>query len=572
VLRISGMTYEYEMSRGAAEDSGVGTNRNVAENPEFGSGRGPALRGVDLEIRTGELLVLTGRNGSGKSTLALVLAGALASSGGEFEWSEGCAEGDRESCDCGVGDEVSFGCDGVDCKERCKERGKESFPRVGLVMQNPDNQIIGSTVLLDVAFGLENQALVPDIIRERALAALKKVGLVDKADFDPSFLSGGEKQKLAIAGILALEPEVLILDEATSMLDPITRKEIIAFLKELAVEGNIAVVLITNRLSESRVGDRLAVMEAGRIVYSGCAAGFEDGEPVTAGYADIQGLMSVVGSSDGVEVVVEGGAVDGGESRDSQAGTAGVVLHNVSYTYNDGGPGAWRALSDVSLTVPAGSTVGIVGNTGAGKSTLLKLVAGLLEPETPAGGAGTEGPVGFAFQYPEQQLFAATVEDDVLYGARNFGVPDAIARERLAGLLGNFGLPLERYGKLSPFVLSGGEQRKVALAGILIYEPDLVLFDEPFAGLDDVGCRELVQIIRHLQAEGRTILIASHEVERLLSLVDRLVVMEAGRIVASGEPGALMNAGGELAKYMGMYDKDELAQNTGEQYIGDGYV
>lgn len=236
-----------------------------------------------------------------------------------------------------------------------------------------------------------------------------------------------------------------------------------------------------------------------------------------------------------------------------------IKLSNINYTYMSGTPYAWQAIKNLSLEIEPGTITGIVGNTGAGKSTLLKLLAGLLEPDQADGGETVEAEltinglrwesdsdalqlrrmVGLAFQFPEQQLFAPTVREDILYGADNYAIPSDEALERLSQLLEAFGLSLEQYGKQSPFALSGGEQRKVVLAGILIYQPELILLDEPFAGLDMAGVSELTKIIKELRAAGRTIIIISHSMERLAGLVDQLVIMKDGSIIAADKPLAI---------------------------------
>lgn len=237
-----------------------------------------------------------------------------------------------------------------------------------------------------------------------------------------------------------------------------------------------------------------------------------------------------------------------------------IKLSNLNYTYMKGTPYAWQAIKELSLEIESGMITGVVGNTGAGKSTLLKLIAGLLEPDNTGSSKLGEIAVtinglrwesesevlqlrrliGLAFQFPEQQLFAPTVKEDILYGADNHSLPRDEVMERLNYILDNFGLPLDQYGEQSPFALSGGEQRKIALAGILIYQPEIILLDEPFAGLDMEGASELTKIIKELKAEGKTIIIVSHNMEQLVALADKLLIMKGGAIIAADKPSAIL--------------------------------
>ncbi len=244
-----------------------------------------------------------------------------------------------------------------------------------------------------------------------------------------------------------------------------------------------------------------------------------------------------------------------------------IKLNNLNYTYMKGTPFAWQAIRELSAEIESGKVTGIVGNTGAGKSTLLKVIAGLLEPDD---GSGTPEEkavtinglswhtdaealqlrqlLGLAFQFPEQQLFASTVKEDILYGADNYSIPREESLERMNQLLDLFGLPCKQYCEQSPFLLSGGEQRKVALAGILIYQPEVILLDEPFAGLDMSGVRELTKILKAMKRAGTTIIIVSHSMDQLATLADRLLIMKEGTVVAADQPLAIFEQPDLLAE------------------------
>ena len=226
-----------------------------------------------------------------------------------------------------------------------------------------------------------------------------------------------------------------------------------------------------------------------------------------------------------------------------------VVVENVQFTYMKGMPFAHTALNHVSFSMEEGEFAGIIGHTGCGKSTLIQTIAGLLKPD--AGRVLLDGEdinsrdynrkklrsrVGVVFQYPEYQLFEETVELDVAFGPKKAGLPEEEVLERVAWALDIVGMDVGQVGKLSPFELSGGQKRKVAIAGVLANKPGILILDEPIAGLDPVGRESFMQFIRRLNALGTTILMISHNMDGLCEYANRILVMHKSRIVRDGTP------------------------------------
>lgn len=231
-----------------------------------------------------------------------------------------------------------------------------------------------------------------------------------------------------------------------------------------------------------------------------------------------------------------------------------IILKNLVFTYMKGTPYEKKAIDNVSILFPKGSITGIIGNTGSGKSTILQLAAGLLRPDS---GDITIGElswadnndnyrlrkmVGLAFQYPEYQLFEDTIEKDISYGPKNFGFDEKRTLEYVREIMGRINLPYEKYANRSPFELSEGQKRKVAIAGILAYKPRILLLDEPFAGMDLIGRREILHMIKELHdIQGVTTIIVSHNMDEIADIVDNLIIINNGKIVFEGKPEAVFN-------------------------------
>lgn len=482
-----------------------------------------ALNDVTLEVPRGQRVCVLGANGSGKSTLASVICGLLAPDEGDVE-----LVGERV-CEGGAPDLAAY---------RRARRG------LGLVFQNPDDQIVTSVVADDVAFGPENLGLPRDEIRRRVDRELARVALTDYARADPSRMSGGQRQRVCIAGALAMEPQVLVLDEPSSLLDVRGREAIMRVMGRLACAG-ATLVHVTHFMDEALEADRVIAMRAGRIVLDGAPR--EVFCDANAGLIDELGLelpfdLRLLRAR---RALASGAATDRAQqallSKNSAAREPFCRVSGVSYSYTP----RRAALDDVSFQVLEGETCAVVGQTGSGKSTLLRLLCGLEAPDagsvevagattaTKRGRRDVRCAVGYVMQHPERQLFAQTVEADVAFGPRNMGLPaDEVAR-RVDHALDLVGLAAKK--DLSPFELSGGQKRLAAIAGVLAMQPKLLVLDEPTAGLDPRGRAGLRRLLAELRAHGVTIVQVTHSMEDA-ARADRVVVLDESRVIADGAP------------------------------------
>lgn len=516
-----------------------------------------ALDDVSLNVRRGERLCVLGANGSGKSTLASVICGLLAPDAGEVAL---------------VGEKAfANGAADFDAYRRARRK-------LGLVFQNPEDQIVTSVVEEDVAFGPENLGLPPERIEHLVRRELHRVAMERYAKADPARLSGGQRQRVTIAGALAMEPRVLVLDEPSSSLDVRGRRSVMKVVEKLRGVG-CTVVHVTHFMDEALGADRVVVLDHGRVALAGTpqevfshvdeirTLGLE--EPF-AGRLSSQLQergMDIAWTCDEDVLLHELARRTGGHVcrhvRPAAATTphptaAPVVLaKDVHFSYEQsrrwrrGANVAPAALDGVTLEVPRGAHVALVGQTGSGKSTLLRLVAALEVPDQGSievDGIPTadrrhrrqlHGRVGYVMQRPERQLFAETVAQDVAYGPTNLGLSPQDVEERVRRALALVGLS----GKddTSPFQLSGGQQRLCALAGILAMEPDLLVLDEPTAGLDPRGRRNLRRILCDLNAAGTTLVEVTHAMEDA-ARANLVAVLDGGRVVLTGTPAQVFSA------------------------------
>lgn len=536
LIDIKNLTFEYFRRD---------TEGNVEEIVE-------ALKDVSLDVKQGEFIAILGRNGSGKSTLAKHINALLLP---------------------GEGEVIVDGMDTSDGEIRLKIR-----QTAGMVFQNPDNQIVANLVEEDVAFGPENLGVSTENIWNRVNDALNVTGMEDYRNQSPNHLSGGQRQRVAIAGVLAMEPKCIIFDEATAMLDPQGRKQMIEAAKRLQVEKGISIILITHHMDEVILADKVFVMKDGKVMGQGTPEQiFAKKElleecglclPVFYQYLYFligQGILSkeeCYGIQNEKELskllckkyngigrkTVSDGIYEGGRSdekapqKDTQTlKKEGILLNHVSYIYNKGFSDERIALNDVSLKIEKGEFVAVIGHTGSGKSTLMQHLNGLYLP--------TEGnvyfngqditdkdfslkklrqKVGLVFQYPEYQLFAETVEKDVCFGPENMEISRVEAQKRAYEAIKAVGLPDTIYDN-SPLQLSGGQKRRVAIAGVLAMQPEYLVLDEPTAGLDPFSAEALLSMLKELQEKkGITIVIVSHSMEEVAEYAERIVVMERG--------------------------------------------
>ena len=487
-----------------------------------------ALDDVTLEVCRGERVCVLGANGSGKSTLASVICGLLAPDEGDVELAG------HAVCTGGVPDLAAY---------------RDARRQLGLVFQNPDDQIVTSVVADDVAFGPENLGVPRAQISVRVARELRRVAMEKYAHADPSRLSGGQRQRVCIAGALAMEPSVLVLDEPSSLLDVRGRAAIMRVMGRLAAAG-ATLVHVTHFMDEALAADRVVVMQRGHVALEGTPD--EVFAAKNAQVIEALGLEMPFEARLAValrQAGAAGGAIaaPGAPSDEKPAACAhtaeplAILARDLGFSY---GPDA-QALDGVSLEVPVRATTAIVGQTGSGKSTLLRLLCGLeaadagsltvcgINAATKRGRRQVRRAVGYVMQHPERQLFAQTVAEDVAFGPRNQGLSAAEVEGRVAHALDLVGLADRR--DASPFELSGGQQRLAAIAGVLAMEPELLVLDEPTAGLDPRGRARLRTLMADLAAHGVTLLQVTHSMEDA-ARADHVVVLDQSHVLAAGTP------------------------------------
>ena len=570
-----------------------------------------ALSALDFSIEEGSFVCILGHNGSGKSTLAKLFNALQLPTEGTILVS------------------------GMDSREE-----KNIFPirrEVGMVFQNPDNQIIASVVEEDVGFGPENIGLPTDEIWQRVNNALSAVHMEAYRLKSPNHLSGGQKQRVAIAGTLAMEPKTIVLDEPTAMLDPSGRKEVLDSVLELKRKKGISIILITHYMEEAVDSDRILLMDSGKLVMDGSPREVfqnverlkeyrmdvplitelahklqKNGFPIEKTILKKEELEEELFKLDkegfvlkeeispeklSTEILSKEGEGDNPfskernielekmESRGEEVVSAQnenaalsdyiVEVNHLSAIFQEGTAMESFALKDLSMKIRRGSLTAVIGHTGSGKSTLVQHLNGLIKAKSgeifvsfrenpPLVKIGKsflffkgkktiiekEGKlslseegfdyralrfkVGLVFQYPEYQLFEETVLADVMFGPLNQGKSREDAEALAKNALASLGIGEELYGK-SPFELSGGQKRKVAIAGVLAMGPELLILDEPTAGLDPAGRDELFEEIAGLRKNyAMTILLVSHSMDDVARYADEVLVLHQGELKLEG--------------------------------------
>lgn len=514
-----------------------------------------ALRDINLTIYKGEYVVILGANGSGKSTLARHLNGLLLPSQGDV-WVKAWNT--------------------KDAAQRLAIRAT-----VGMVFQSPDNQIVATIVEEDVAFGPENLNVERQEILQRVAHALGAVEMWAERQRPPHMLSGGQKQRVAIAGVLAMQPAVLVLDEATAMLDPDGRKAVLAIAQRLNQDEGVTVVAITHFMQEAVHADRVIVMAEGAIAMQGTPREiFAQAQRLRALELDIPPVSEVALAlhahfpafpldlltvDEFVQHLQQFASVSPphasttGETPAMAASHAQltpplITVQQLGHYYMRDTPMQVKALHGIDMAIHQGEIVGIIGHTGSGKSTVIQHFNGLLRPHEGqitvfdqvlharhADLATLRRRVGLVFQFPEAQLFERYVGDDIAFGPRNLKLSREAIRERVRRAMAAVGLDFAEFKDRMTFGLSGGQLRRVALAGVLALEPEILVLDEPTAGLDPQGRRQLLDHLRTLHATGMTLVIVSHNMEELAALCTQIYVLSNGRTVMSGTPAQIFS-------------------------------
>ncbi len=503
-----------------------------------------ALDRVSIDIAPGERVAVIGPNASGKTTLARCLNGLLLPGSG------------------------SVTVDDLDTRNR------DSLPSlrrlVAMVFQNPDDQLVATTVETEIAFGLENLGVPPPRMRQRVAEVLDRFGLERYRGHPPHLLSGGEKQRLAIAAGFALRPRYFVLDEPTSMLDSVGRAQLLDEIDELSSRERIATIQITQDAEEACRADRVIVMERGRILLDAAPdAVFAERErlqeigleipflfalarkvsaaggtvPVRPSLPDL--AKRVVDLCDGEGGFCFGSLQSGGIESIGETPPS-LRVEDIHFSYEVGPGRKIEALEGVTANLSTGGAVGIIGRSGSGKSTLAQHLNGLLAPSRgrvlldhkdlshPSETARIRRRIGLVFQYPEVQLFEETVAADVAFGPVSAGCDAGETQRRVRAALAAVALPHEQYGARPPTALSGGERRRAAIAGVLAMEPEVLVMDEPTAGLDPAGFAGLLNLLAKLRKQGVLLVLITHDVRLVAAATAWVVALDRGRVVLEG--------------------------------------
>ena len=482
----------------------------------------PALHSVNLTVGEGEFVGVMGPSPSGKSTLAYCMAGLIPN----------CIEGEMRG---------SVVVDGLDTREHTIA---ELSRRVGIVFQDPEAQLLELRVVDEVALPLENLGLPPEEIGERVREALEVVGLRGYEERCPTELSGGEKQRLAIASVLALRPKVIVLDEPTANVDLKGTAQVYETLCLLNREHGLTVIVIENKVElVRRYAERAVLMRDGRIVADGPADEVLSNRP----------LLERLDLESPPRAQAPERREASGRSE-SCADPELIRFENVTYRYPDG----TVALRGVSLVVSEGERLFLMGENGSGKSTLVKHMNGLLKPtegRVLVNGVDTrECPtyklsrvVGLVFQNPAHQIVGSTVYDEIALGLRSRGLPEERARGEALRVAKAFGL--EDKLDMIPEELSTGELKRLMVASVVAMRPKVIVLDEPMTGMTRAHSRRVLDSILSVLGHGVTLVAITHDPVLAMEYATRVVLMSEGRVVAEGEPELVLGAP-EFSQYL----------------------
>lgn len=502
----------------------------------------PVLRDVDLDVPAGAFALVVGASGSGKSTLLRTLNGLVP------HFSGGTISGHIRVA-------------GLNPVQR-GPRGMSAS--VGFVFQDPESQFVVDTVDAELAFAMENHGVGRVLMAERIEAVLHHLEMSHLRQRRISTLSGGEKQRVALASTLTLEPEVLVLDEPTSQLDPEGAEQILALLTRLNREQGLTIVLSEHRLERILpYADQLVFLAGDGSVRSGTPREILqtiDQVPPLVTLAKRLGWQPLPLSVEEARAWVP---LDGHvpasrdvSQREPAAGPIQVAVENLGYAY-----GGRAALQGITLEIGRGEMVAIMGRNGSGKTTLLKQMVGLLQPD--AGTVQVRGQdtrrvpleelirtVGYVPQNPNALLFADSVREELAFTRRNHHLPATLPVGMLDAL--GIGALAEQY----PRDLSVGERQRVALGAILAAEPEIVLLDEPTRGVDRAQKEAFMRYLASERAIGRTVIMATHDVELVAQCADRLILMDDGRCIADGTVREVMFAHPAYCSQIGLLYQD----------------
>jgi len=496
-----------------------------------------ALDKINLEINKGEFMTIMGRTGAGKSTLCKCINSLIP------RRSRGAIKGTVKIA-------------GLDTK---KSNFYEITDKVGIVFQDPETQFVMMTVEDEIALGLENKGFSPEDIRVKIIEVMKRIGLdTEYMQKTPTELSGGEKQKVAIAMMLALDPELILLDEPTSDLDPVGKTMIFEVIEKLRKKRDTTIILVSHESERiAKFSDKIVILDKGKIVLQGNTKEIFEKIRVLKQHGVRPPQISEIFYELGykrIPLTLEDGLVqikkDYGEIKYKVPELEEVKkifkepiieVENLSYIYPDG----TKALRGIELKINDGDFVAIIGPNGSGKTTLVKHFNGLLK--------STEGKVtvskydasktslnelakhiGYCFQNPDHQLFCTTVNEEIAFGLKNLRLPANEIEERVKKVLKIVGL--EKYKDMHPFFLGKGLRQRLAVAAVLAMESEIIVVDEPTTGQDYEMCKEIMILLDKLNKMGKTIIIITHDMKLVSKYCKRAIVMVEGKVIADDDP------------------------------------
>jgi len=518
-----------------------------------------ALKRISFQVKDGEFVVVMGPNGAGKTTLLLTTNGIIPHSIGG----------------------LMYGRVYIDSMDTSKHKIYELATKVGIVLQNPETQLFMPSVESELAFGPENLAVPREEIAERIKWALKITRLEGMENRSPHNLSGGQKQVVAIASVLTMRPEILVLDEPTSQLDPYGTNMVFSTVRELNKKYGITILMAEHKSEHiAEFADRIIILDKGKIVYEGTPHDafskyelFRELKIKLPQVSEVAHLLKQKGIMDPNEPtfitldeaekwfrenVNKKYEVDATElekrqdkAKKKEYGDVVIDVRNLHFVY----PGGVEALRGIDLKIREGEFVAIIGQNGAGKSTLVKTMTGVLKPypkpkkikpDTSYGegevivmGMNTldvtvgemSRYIGLVLQNPDHQLFSTTVYDEIAFGPKNHGLKKEEIDERVKYACELIGIPDEFLDK-HPLSLSWGDRQKVAIAAILSMKPKILILDEPTTGEDYLGRHQVVSMAKKLNEEiNETIIMISHDIDLVAEYADRTIVMGLGKIL-----------------------------------------
>ncbi len=498
-----------------------------------------AIADINLTVNKGEFLVITGPTGAGKSTLCQCLNGIIPN------FTKGVMTGKVEVC-------------GMNTREHPVY---ELAPHVGLVFQDADSQLFGMTVEEDIVFGPSNLGHDYEECMRRIDKALKDLHIEHLRDRKPQELSGGQKQSVAVGGVYAMLPDVIIFDEPTSMLDPWGKHNVFSIIKDINKLYGITIVLVEHEMNHiAAYADRVAVMDKGRIVLQGTTEevfaqterlaelGMNVPQAIDLGRKLVADgvLSSVPMSADAMIAALKDVEVKGiaqKEAAKSAPVSANPVINaqNLVFSYL----GDTRQLDDVSVSFDKGDFVAVIGQNGAGKTTLMRSIIGLLKPQSGVITVNGEdisaktvaelsASVGYVFQNPDEQIFTDSVLDELKFGPENLGRDVSSSEALIEEILAEVGLNHHR--NTWPKYLSKGERQRLTMGAIIAMDPDVIIVDEPTTGQDWRETLWIMELLKKMNQRGKTILIITHNMEIVNRYCKRVLVMQGGHILLDGTP------------------------------------